>query len=116
LAIRYTKDIPWALEMHGNHLKRKKTEIRVGNYDISIESNVDKTSRLHDYGFSSSTWRRGANLMRRFGSDRALELMDAKADRALAGGHLEMCHKWRDLMAVIHAIEYEEPQPIDRVH
>lgn len=102
--------------MHGDHLKRKKTKIRVGNYDITIESIMDKTSRLHDYGFNRSTWHRGANLMRRLGSDRALELMDARADRALASGHLATCHKWRDLMAVIHAIESDEPQPTDRVH
>lgn len=54
--------------------------------------------------------------MLRLGSDRALELMDARADRALARGDLAMCHKWRDLMGVIHAIESDEPQPTDRVH
>lgn len=97
-------------------MKRKKSEYVVGKYDVTIESIVDDVSRLHDYGFSRSTWYRGANLMRRLGSDRALELMDAKADRALSRGDLAMCHKWRDLMAVIHAIESDEPQPTDRVH
>lgn len=102
--------------MHGDRLKRKKTEYVVGKYDITIESIVDDSSRLHDYGFSRATWHRGARLMQRLGSDQALELMDTKADRALARGDLKMCHKWRDLMGVIHAIEAEEPQPTDRIH
>lgn len=102
--------------MHGDDLKRKKTDFVVGKYDVTIESIVDDASRLHDYGFSRSTWYRGANLMRRLGSDRALELMDERADRALARGDLAMCHKWRDLMGVIHAIESDEPQPTDRLH
>lgn len=102
--------------MHGDDLKRKKTEYAVGKYDVTIESIVDDSSRLHDYGFSRATWLRGARLMRHLGSDQALELMDARADSALARGDLKMCHKWRDLMGVIHAIESEEPQPTDRIH
>lgn len=102
--------------MHGDCLKRKKTEYVVGKYDVTIESIVDDSSRLHDYGFSRATWHRGARLMRRLGPEQALELMDARAGRALARGDLKMCHKWRDLMGVIHAIESDEPQPTDRIH
>ncbi len=102
--------------MHGDRLKRKKTEYVVGSYDVSIESIVDDSSRLHDYGFSRTTWHRGTRLMQRFGSDQALELLDARADRALARGNLKLCHRWRDLMGVIHAIESDEPQPTDRIH
>lgn len=115
-AIRYTKDIPNIRDLNGDHLKRKKTEYVGGKYDITIESIVDDSSRLHDYGFSRATWYRGVRLMRRLGPDQALELMDIRADRALARGDIEMCHKWRDLMGVIHAIESEEPQPTDRIH
>lgn len=102
--------------MHGDRLKRKRAEFRIGNYDVTLESIVDDASRLHDYGFSKSTWHRGVRLMRQLGSDQALDLMDIRADRALARGDLAMCHKWRDLMAVIHAVESDEPQPTDRIH
>lgn len=55
-------------------------------------------------------------MMQRYGSDNALELMDDRADRALARSDIATCQKWRELMAVIHAIENDEPQPIDRIH
>lgn len=54
--------------------------------------------------------------MRRFGSDRALDLMDARAEKALARGDVSTCRRWRDLMIVIHAIERDELLPSDRVH
>lgn len=97
-------------------MKRVKSEFKVGPYDVTVESTVDSVSRLHDYGFDRATWHRGVRMMRRFGSDRALELMDARADRALARNDIKSCHRWRDLMAVIHAIEEDEPQPTDRIH
>ncbi|WP_256752330.1 hypothetical protein [Mesorhizobium sp. Mes31] len=97
-------------------MKRKKSEFKVGRYDVTIESMVDSTSRLHDYGFGRETWYRGVKMMQRYGSDKALELMDDRADRALARSDIVTCQKWRDLMAVIHAIENDEPQPIDRIH
>jgi hypothetical protein len=110
------KDIPYVGDMHGGGLKRRKTKHVEGKYDVTIESIVDDSSRLHDYGFSRATWLRGARLMQHLGSDQALEQMDGRADRALARGDLKICHKWRDLMGVIHAIESEEPQPTDRIH
>jgi hypothetical protein len=102
--------------VHGDHVKRKKSEYVAGKYRVTLESIVDDSSRLHDYGFNRSTWHRGVRLMERFGSDRALELMDSMAERALGRGDLGMCCKWRDLMGVIHAIEADEPQPNDRIH
>ncbi|BAV46778.1 Long-chain-fatty-acid CoA ligase [Mesorhizobium loti] len=97
-------------------MKRVKSEFKVGPYEVTIESVVDRESRLHDYGFEKATWHRGVRIMQRYGSDKALELMDERADRALARNDVKRCHRWRDLMAVIHAIENDEPQPTDRVH
>ncbi len=97
-------------------MKEKKSEYVVGEYVITIESMIDYSSQLHDYGFSRSTWHRGVRLMERFGSDRALELMDSKAERAFERGDLVTCSKWRDLMGVIHAVVADEPQPNDRIH
>ncbi|WP_338530624.1 hypothetical protein [Nitratireductor thuwali] len=101
--------------MHGADLGRKKSEYSIGNFDITIESIIDDESRLHDYGFSRSTWLRGVRLMKRFGSEEALELMDQRADGALERGNLALCNRWRDLMGVIHAIEADEPLPSDRI-
>jgi hypothetical protein len=97
-------------------MKRKKSEYMVGKYVVTVEVVIDDSPRLHDYGFSRSTWHRGIRLLERFGSDQALEFMDVMADRALGRGDLVTCHRWRDLMAVIHAIEADEPQPTDRIH
>ncbi|ESW86045.1 hypothetical protein X770_20855 [Mesorhizobium sp. LSJC269B00] len=97
-------------------LKRKKSGFKVGPYDVTIDSTIDNASRLHDYGFDRATWHRGVRMMQRYGSDNALELMDDRADRALARSDIATCQKWRELMAVIHAIENDEPQPIDRIH
>lgn len=97
-------------------MKRKKSEHVVGKYHITVEFVVDDSSRLHDYGFDHSKWHRGVKLMKHFGSDRALELMDLKAERAFRRGDVNMCRKWRDLMGVIHAVEADEPQPNDRIH
>lgn len=95
-------------------VKRPKAKHRAGDY--SIEMIVDNASRLHDYGLRRSAWLRGVRLMRRFGSEEALGLMESRADSALARGDLAMCHRWRDLMVVVHAIEADEPLPTDRIH
>lgn len=97
-------------------MKHTKTTYRAGDYSISIETIVDNASRLHDYGIRRSAWHRAVRLMRRFGSDQALGLMESRAESALARGNLAMCHRWRDLMVVVHAIESDEPLPTDRIH
>jgi hypothetical protein len=102
--------------MQSDGVKHKKSRYRVGDYDITIESFVNDDSRLHDYGVRRSAWYRGVRLMKRLGSARALDLIEERADRALARGDVAMCCRWRDFIVVIHAIEADETLPTDRVH
>src|ERR1700759_5704684 len=64
-------------------LKRKKIEHHVSGDHFAIGWVVDGTPRLHDYGLKKSTWYRGVLLLKRYGGDRAQELMDARAEKCL---------------------------------
>ena len=97
-------------------MRHTKNRYTAGDYDITIESFVDDDSRLHDYGIRRSAWYRGVRLMKQLGSTKALELIDERANKALARGDIAMCCRWRDFIVVIHAIESDEPLCTDRVH
>jgi hypothetical protein len=70
----------------------------------------------HDYGISRMAWLRGAKLMKHHGPDKALELIDERAERAADRGDFETSRRWRSLITAIHAIEEDEPLAGDRVH
>lgn len=89
---------------------------RATEFEVTIEIIEDRASRLHDYGIPDSAWRRAMALMKKLGSDLALEKMDARAERAFERGDIKACMRWRDLMVAIHAVEEDEPKLIDRVH
>lgn len=97
-------------------MKREKWVDRIGNVRLTIESIIDDAYRLHDYGLSDSMWRRGARFIAKYGPDRALELIDGRAERAFRRADMRTCMRWRDVMAAIHAISDEEPLLTDRIH
>ena len=55
-------------------------------------------------------------MMRRYGPDLALELLDERANRCYERKDIPMCYRLRDLMVSIHSMTEEEVQPNDRVH
>jgi hypothetical protein len=70
----------------------------------------------HDYPFPGRTWRRGSRMIDRFGVDGALERLDERAERAAVRDDFLTAERWRDIMAVIHAIANEDPLPGDSYH
>ncbi len=97
-------------------MKRRKWVQQIGEFRLTIESVIDDDSRLHDYGLSDSTWRRGARFVAKYGPDLALEMIDSRAERAFRRTDMPTCMRWRDVMAAIHAIADEEPLLTDRIH
>lgn len=96
--------------------KTSKFVARVGAVKVSVELYENDESRLHDYGLTPATWRRAAKFLKVLGGDKALDLMDERAERALVRGDFDTCERWRNLMAAIHAIEEGTPLASDRVH
>jgi len=48
--------------------------------------------------------------MDRYGAALALELLDARANRAVDRGDIPSAVRWRDVMAAIHAVIKDEPE------
>ena len=84
--------------------------------DLTVTIYEDDTPGFHDYGLSRPVWIRACSIMSRHGFERALSIMDAKAERAFDRGDLATCVRWRALMAAVHAIGSDDPLPCDRVH
>ena len=82
---------------------------------ITIEE-IEGDPGLHDYGLSRMAWIRAATFLNRFGSEKALDLIDRRAERAADRGDYDTARRWRDLIAAIHAIEEDERLLGDRLH
>jgi hypothetical protein len=82
---------------------------------VDIEM-IQGDSTVHDYGIPRMAWVRGIKLMKVFGSERARELIDQRAERAADRGDYGTARRWRDLIAAIHAIEEDERLLGDQVH
>ncbi len=95
--------------------KKKMRVDTAGRIRISIEE-IEGEPGLHDYGIPRQAWIRGAKLMKRFGSDKAVALIDQRAERAADRGYYEAARRWRDLITAIHAIEADERFLGDNVH
>jgi hypothetical protein len=96
----------------------KKTTLvdqRRGRYRILIES-MEGERIVHDYGIPRMAWVRGARFLKHFGSERALNLIDQRAERAADRRDFETARRWRDLIAAIHAIEEDERLLGDQLH
>src|SRR4051812_44239187 len=68
------------------------------------------------YELPAQVWRRAAWFMSRFGAPRALDLIDARAERALERGNVPAACRWRNLIAAIHAVEEDERTPGEPMH
>lgn len=67
------------------------------------------------YPIARTTWKRAIRLMNRFGSERALELIDDRAWQAFHRGDDDTARRWRDLIIAIHAMEEDEQLPGESV-
>ena len=78
--------------------------------DYLIEMLVSTAPRgPHVYPMPPRTWRRASRVIDRYGADAALELLDARAERAFKRGDIPGAVRWRDVMAAIHATINDTP-------
>jgi hypothetical protein len=94
---------------------RKVLDEVIGQFRIRLES-IEADPSLHDYGIPRQAWRRGGKFMERLGAERALDVIDQRADRAADRGNCNSARRWRDLITAIHAIQEDEQLPGDKVH
>jgi hypothetical protein len=79
-----------------------------GRVRATVEVIEGEPATIHDYGIPGQAWIRGVKLMKHFGSDKALDLIDQRAERAADRGNHKAARRWRDLITAIHAIETDE--------
>lgn len=97
-------------------MKAKKIlDEAIGAFRIRLES-IDADQRMHDYGIPRQAWRRGVKFMQYFGAERALDIIDQRAERAVELGNYDAARRWRDLITAIHAMQEDERLPGDNVH
>ncbi len=70
----------------------------------------------HVYPMPPRTWRRASRIIDRYGADAALELLDARAEKAFERGDIPSAVRWRDVMAAIHATINDTPLEGDSRH
>ena len=87
--------------------KRTVLDEIAGRHRIKLEVFEDYSS-THDIGIPRQAWMRGIKLLERFGAERALDLIDQRAERAAERGDDGTARRWRDLIAAIHAIQENE--------
>ena len=88
----------------------------MSSYSIEVVQNADHNPCPHDYGLRRSAWIRAMTLLNHLGSESALDVADARADRAFERGDHVICRRWRDLIVAIHALEADEPRPGECIH
>ena len=77
---------------------------------------IEGEPAIRDYGIPRQAWIRGAKLMEAFGAERALVLIDERAERAADRGDYETARRWRSLITAIHAVQEEDRLPGDNIH
>jgi hypothetical protein len=87
----------------------------VSGIRITLET-IENDLGLHDYGIPRSAWIRGIKLMNHFGAERALEVIDERAQRAADRGDYETARRWRTLITAIHAAQEDERLRGDSMH
>jgi len=95
--------------------KTKLLDEQVGRFHILLETMQDK-ARLHDYGIPRTAWTRAIKFMNHFGPEKALDVIDRRAERAGDRGDYETARRWRTLITAIHAMTEEEHLPGDGTH
>jgi len=79
----------------------------VGDFRLKMEV-IEGQPGPHDYGIPRQSWIRGVRFMKHFGVERALDLVDERAERAAHRGDYETAKRWRTLITAIHAIQEDE--------
>jgi hypothetical protein len=97
-------------------MKTKKTlDTIIRGVRITIEE-IEGDLGFHAYGIPRMAWIRGVKLMNHYGSEKALDLIDQRAERAADRGDYETARRWRSLITAIHAIEEDEHLLGDKMH
>jgi hypothetical protein len=94
---------------------RKILDETMGSFRILLEA-IEGDRGIHDYGLPRMTWMRAVRLIKQYGLDEALDVIDERAERASDRGDFETARRWRTLIAAIHAIESDERLLGDNVH
>ena len=87
----------------------------IGRAHVKLEV-LEGDPDLHDYGIPRQAWIRGVKFMNHFGAERALELIDERAERASERGDFDTARRWRTLITAIHAVQEDEPLAGDNQH
>jgi hypothetical protein len=95
--------------------KRKLLDEQIGRFHILLET-MENDPGLHDYGIPRSAWTRGIRFINHFGSAKALDVIDGRAERAADRGDYETARRWRTLITAIHALTEEERLPGQGTH
>lgn len=81
-----------------------------------IEIFESENPALHDYGLPREDWVRAIKLMKSFGFEKVLDMIDARAERLAERGDLKVCVRLRGLITAIHAMTEQELLPGDKIH
>jgi hypothetical protein len=89
---------------------RKIFEGLIGGFRVSLEEISAESTNAgpHHYGVSKTAWRAGAQILNKLSVDDALAVLDARAERSIERGDIEAARRWRDVMAVVHAIAADD--------
>lgn len=90
-------------------------EYRVGRAVVRIEM-IPGEGAVCEWDPPPRTWRRASRFVDLLGPDKALELMDERAERAMFDGRPEAALLWRDLMVAVHRMSREERLGDERDH
>jgi hypothetical protein len=94
---------------------RKVLDEQVGEFKMLLEIGEGDPG-LHDYGIPRTAWIRGVRFMNHFGPEKALDVIDQRAEQAADRGDYETARRWRTLITAIHAMIEEEYLTGDNTH
>ena len=86
----------------------------VGPYRVRL-TEFHGEPKAPEYPIARTTWARALRLREKFGSQQALEVIDARAWKAFQREDYATSRRWRDLIIAIHAIEEDELLPGERI-
>ena len=94
---------------------RKILDDVVGEFRVILEK-YEGGQSVHDYDIPRQSWRRGVKFIEHFGVERALDLIDQRAEQSADRGDYDTAWRWRTLITAIHAIVEEERLPGEGSH
>jgi hypothetical protein len=88
---------------------RKILDEMIGDFRLELEViEGDPGPGPHDYGIPRQCWIRGVKFIKHFGAERALDLIDERAERAADRKDFDTARRWRTLITAIHAVQEDE--------